>query len=264
MPRLADALLTTRGVVAFWVASAAAFVLMLCAISPGSTLQDALTAELLQGHLAGGYQLRNLPLYEWLLWTMQQVFGPGPLSYLLLRYSLIAAIGILFYVALRRTVADRRLAAALSLSLVLFFWFGWESHHSVAHSLALVAAALALWIASLAYAERRTAARALGLGLVIGTGLMAKWSFLLVVLSLGVGLALIPDTRRIYTDPRSLLVPVGACLPMLPSWCALRMSISVWSVPAPCLKGAACSSSARCREAWPSLWEFRWCSCPRF
>lgn len=54
MPRLADALLTTRGVVAFWVVSAAALVLMLCAVSPGSTLQDALTAELLQGHLAGG------------------------------------------------------------------------------------------------------------------------------------------------------------------------------------------------------------------
>jgi 4-amino-4-deoxy-L-arabinose transferase-like glycosyltransferase len=94
----------------------------------------------------------------------------------------------LFYVALRRTVADRRLAAAFSLSLVLFFWFGWESHHSVSHSLALSAAARAL---------------GLGLGLVIGIGLMAKWSFLLAVLSLGVGLAFIPDTR-IYTDLRSV------------------------------------------------------------
>jgi hypothetical protein len=53
MPRLADALLTTRGVVAFWVVSAAALVLMLCAVLPGSTLQDALTAELWQGHFAG-------------------------------------------------------------------------------------------------------------------------------------------------------------------------------------------------------------------
>jgi len=54
MPRLADALLTTRGVVAFLGRlAAAALVLMLCAVSPGSTLQDALTAELLQGHLAG-------------------------------------------------------------------------------------------------------------------------------------------------------------------------------------------------------------------
>jgi 4-amino-4-deoxy-L-arabinose transferase-like glycosyltransferase len=144
------------------------------------------------------------------------VFGSGPLSYLILRYSLIAAIGVLFYVALRRTVASARLAASFSLSLVLFFWFGWESHHSVSHTLALLAASLALWIASLAYAERRTGSRGLGLGLVIGLGLMAKWSFLLVLVSLGVALAFVPDTRRIYTDPRTLLVLAGACLPMLP------------------------------------------------
>ena len=45
---------------------------------------------------------------------------------------------------------------------------------------------------------------------------MAKWSFLLVVLSLGVALAITPATRRIYRDPRMLLVLVGAALPMLP------------------------------------------------
>ena len=109
---------------------------MLWAVSPGRTLQDALAAELLQGHLAGGYQLRNPPLYEWLLWAMQELVGSGPLSYLMLRYALIAATGILFYVALRRAVASQRLAAAFSLSLVLFYWFGWEIRHNFSHSLA--------------------------------------------------------------------------------------------------------------------------------
>ena len=182
----------------------------------GRTLQDALAAELLQGHLAGGYQLRNPPLYEWLLWGVQQLVGPGPLSYLILRYSLIALTGILFYVALLRTVASARLAAAFSLSLVLFFWFGWEIHQSVSHTLALLAAVLALFIASLAYAERPTAMRAFLLGLIIGLGLMAKWSFLLVLLSLGVALAVTPETRRIFREPRTLLVLAGAALPILP------------------------------------------------
>ena len=141
---------------------------------------------------------------------------PGPLSYLILRYSLIASTGILFTVALLRTVASARLAAAFSLSLVLFFWFGWEIHHSVSHTLALLAASLALFTAALAYAERPTAARAFGLGLIIGVGLMAKWSFLLVVLSLGLALAVPPETRRIYCEPRTLLVLAGAALPILP------------------------------------------------
>ena len=99
---------------------------------------------------------------------------------------------------------------------MLIYWFGWDIHHSVSHSLALLAASLALFISALAYTERSTAARALALGLIIGLGLMAKWSFLLVVLSLGAALALTAETRRIYRDPRTLLVLVGAVLPILP------------------------------------------------
>jgi 4-amino-4-deoxy-L-arabinose transferase-like glycosyltransferase len=210
-------MLTTRGVAAFWLLWSLAFVLlMLWAVLPGRTLQDALAAELLQGHLAGGYQLRNPPLYEWLLWAVQQLVGPGPLSYLILRYSLVALTGILFTLAVQRTVASARLAGAFSLSLVLFFWFGWEIHHSVSHTLALLAAVLALFIAALAYAERPTTGRALLLGLIAGIGLMAKWSFLIVLLSLGVALAVTRETRALYREPRTLLVLAGAVLPILP------------------------------------------------
>jgi hypothetical protein len=216
MSKLGGQMLTTRGVVAFWLLWSLAFVLMLWAVSPGRTLQDALAAELLQGHAAGGYQLRNPPLYEWLLWMVQQVVGPGPLSYLILRYTLIATTGILFYVALLRMVASARLAAAFSLSLVLLFWFGWEIHHSVSHTLALLASSLALFIAALAYAERPTPGGALVLGLIIGIGLMAKWSFLLVLLSLGAALAVTQETWSFYREPRTLLVLAGVVLPILP------------------------------------------------
>ena len=216
MPRFAGALLTMRGVTIFWLLWCAAFVLMLWAISPGRTLQDALAAELLQGHLAGGYQLRNPPLYEWLLWLLQLVLGPGPLSYLVLRYSLIASIGVLFHVAMLRTVASVRLASAFSLSLVLFYWFGWEAHHSVSHTLALLAGSLALWIAALAYARQPTSGRAFLVGLIVGTGVMAKWSFLLVLVSFALALALTKETRTIYRSTGTLAVFLGAALPILP------------------------------------------------
>ena len=209
-------LLTTRGVLCFWILSGFAYVPMLWILSPGRTLQDAEEAELMQRHLAGGYQLRDPPLYEWMLWTVQQIVGSGPLSYLILRYALIAAIGVLFFFAVSRTVANLRLAAAFSFSLVLFFWFGWEAHHSLAHSLVLLATTLALWIVGLAYAERSTAFRALGLGLIIGAGVLSKWTFALVVACFALALARLPTTRRLYRDPRSLLIPVSATLPVLP------------------------------------------------
>jgi hypothetical protein len=82
MPRLVSALLTPRGLVAFWLVFAAAFVVMLWLVSPGRTLQDALTAELLQRHLAGGYQLRN-PLSTngcFGLWSGSRTRAPSPTS----------------------------------------------------------------------------------------------------------------------------------------------------------------------------------------
>ena len=204
----------------------------------------------MQGHLAGGYQLRNPPLYEWLLWAVQQLFGPGPLSYLVLRYSLIAAIGILFYVALRRTVASERLAAAFSLSLVLFFWFGWEIHHSVSHTLALLAASLALWIASLAYAERRTAmprVRARPRHRLRPHGQME-----LPARAGEPRRGVRPRSRhashlcRSAHAARSRRRSVSPCCL---SCCGWRMPISVSSPAAPCRKGGACRSIGRYRES---------------
>jgi 4-amino-4-deoxy-L-arabinose transferase-like glycosyltransferase len=215
MSRFTSALLTMRGVITFWLLWCLAFVLMLWVISPGRTLQDALAAELLQGHLAGGYQLRNPPLYEWLLWLLQLVLGTGPLSYLVLRYCLIATIAILFYVALLRTVASVRLASAFSLSLVLFYWFGWEAHHSVSHTLVLLAGLLALWTATLAYVQQPTTGRAFLVGLIVGLGVMAKWSFLLLLVSFSLALALTKETRAIYRSTAILTVFFGAALPIL-------------------------------------------------
>ncbi len=211
-----QSLLTARGVVAFWLIYAASFLVLNLLLAPGRSLQDAIEAELLQGHLSGGYQLKNPPLYEWLLWTVQLVLGPGPLSYLVLRYALIATTGILFYLALLRTIPDQRLDAAFSISLVLFYWFGWESHHSVSHSLALLVALLAFWLVALAYIERPTAARALLLGLVIGLGIMAKWSFALFLVSFCIALAFDASDRRIFADRRSLLIPAAAAVPIIP------------------------------------------------
>ena len=215
MKTLAGQMLTTRGAAAFWLLWSLAFVLMLWAVSPGRTLQDALAAELLQGHLAGGYQLRNPPLYEWLLWGVQQAVGPGPLSYLILRYALIATTGILFYVALLRTVASPPSPPFPSRSCCSSGSAGRSIKASPTRSRCSPRCSRC-FIAALAYAERPTAARAFLLGLIIGLGLMAKWSFLLVLLSLAAALAITPETRRMYREPRTLLVLAGAALPILP------------------------------------------------
>ena len=189
-------MLSTPGVLCFWLLWAGLFVVVLLVVSPGASTQDAQEAEILQSQLAAGYQLRNPPLYDWLLWGVQQLVGSGHGSYLVVRYALIAATGILFYYAVLRVIAHREVAAAFSVSLVLFFWFGWETHGEVSHSLAVILLVLGLWLMALSYIERRSISRALGIGLVIGVGFLAKWSFFFVVLGLGIALCMDEKSRR--------------------------------------------------------------------
>jgi 4-amino-4-deoxy-L-arabinose transferase-like glycosyltransferase len=214
MRKLIDALLTTKGVVGFWLVSAAAY-----RDNVGCRPWPHPAGRAHCGDPARA-PCRRLPAAQpaalRLLCGLQQVVGSGPFSYILLRYALIAAAGILSYFGLMRTVASTRVAAAFSLSLMLFFWFGWEAHHSVSHSLAIIVAMLALWLAALSYVDRPSLAPAFGLGLIVGLDIMAKWSFLLVVISLGMALGLNRSTRRIFADPRSLMILAGALLPVLP------------------------------------------------
>jgi 4-amino-4-deoxy-L-arabinose transferase-like glycosyltransferase len=52
---------------------------------------------------------------------------------------------------------------------------------------------------------------------VIGVGFLAKWSFFFVVLGLGIALCMDEKSRRVFADPRSLIIPLVAGLVVLPS-----------------------------------------------
>jgi 4-amino-4-deoxy-L-arabinose transferase-like glycosyltransferase len=100
---------------------------------------------------------------------------------------------------------------------VLFYWFGWEAHAEVSHSLAVIVLLLALWLAALSYVERPSMSRALILGVVVGVGFLAKWSFFFVVLGLCTAFAMEKKSRWVFTDKRSLIIPIVAGLVILPS-----------------------------------------------
>jgi hypothetical protein len=101
----------------------------------------------------------------------------------------VALIGVLLFVAVARAGASERYAAAASLSLGFHYFFGWNHHHWGTHTLVLCIAALWSYIALLDFAARPGVRRAVLLGLALGLGLMAKFSFLLFLAGL-VGAAL--------------------------------------------------------------------------
>jgi hypothetical protein len=202
-----SALLSFRGVVGFWITYGVANAALRLAVSRTLTIDDARANELTQ-NFAFGYQIRQPPLYEWILWSVQQVLGPGQESHLFVRYALIALIGITTYGALRAATRSERWAAAASLSLVFTYPVGWTFHEWATQTLLLCAGCMMTVHAALNFLERPGARAAALLGGALAFGLYAKFSFPLMAGGLLLAALSLPEPRRRLVDWR-LLIALG-------------------------------------------------------
>lgn len=155
--------------------------------------------------LSLGYQLRQPPLYEWLLWLSQQALGTGIESHLVIRYSLIALLGIATFGAARAAMKDDRWAAAASLSLVFSYPVTWTFHEWATQTILLCVACMATLHAAIRFLERPGLREATYLGLAVALGAYSKFSYPLFLAGLGLAALSIPETRARLAD-RWLLV----------------------------------------------------------
>jgi 4-amino-4-deoxy-L-arabinose transferase-like glycosyltransferase len=199
-----DPILSARGVVVFWLLYAVVHGAVRLSGSDSLAIDDARAAETAQ-NFALGYQVRQPPLYEWLLLLVQQVLGAGPASFFFLRYLLIAAIGIATFAATRALTGEQRWSAAASLSLTMMYPVAWAFHDWGTHTLLLSIACIASLHAAVSFIRRPSLANAALLGLTIGLGLMAKFTYLLFLGGLLLAVASLPDTRGRLADRRLVL-----------------------------------------------------------
>jgi 4-amino-4-deoxy-L-arabinose transferase-like glycosyltransferase len=211
-----DRLSSPVAVAIYWVGFGVMFGAIQVLSSSTLTMDTAVTAETVQRQLAPAYQVRNPPLFDWMYFVVQAGFGDAILSHSLLRYSLIAAIGILHYAAFLQVGCNRRLAAAFSYSLIFFVWMASDVHYHFTHSLPLVAAGLATWICAIAYIDRPRVWLAALLGICVGLGIVAKWSFPLPLAGAAIAFALDSRARAAFAQWRSALIPVTAIIPIAP------------------------------------------------
>ena len=71
--------------------------LLLRALSTPVLGTDDMFENVLVQTLEPGYMLRQPPLYEWLLWSAQQVFGPTIWAALFVKYSLISIAALFLF-----------------------------------------------------------------------------------------------------------------------------------------------------------------------
>jgi len=215
--RRIDALLSARGVWLFWLTYSVCFAVIRYVASGNLSKDDARENELVQA-IALGYQTRQPPLFEWILWGVQQGVGTGIVSHLLVRYVAIVAIGLAAYAVARAITGDARWAAAASMSYAFTGFFGWVLHEWLTQSLLVSIACIVSLGAMLTFLHKPSTSRALVLGVAIGFGLMSKFNYLLYLGGLVLAVASRSETRARLADRRLLLscvVAAACCVPYL-------------------------------------------------
>lgn len=167
--------------------------------------QDDVTSNVLTQTLALGYVPRQPPLYEWLLWSVQQLTGPTLPSFLLIKYGLLTGTVAFLYLAATRIFRDWRFAVLAGLSPFLLFQFAWNLHEGVTHSMVLTCAVAASLWAFMRICEGQRVQDYLLFGLIVGLGLISKWGFAGFLLLLLIGVMLQPSLRARILAPRFLL-----------------------------------------------------------
>lgn len=207
------ALLSFRGMFTFWLVYGVAHAFLRLSITRTLTIDDARANELTQT-LSSGYQLRQPPIYEWLLWCVQQVIGAGIESHLFVRYSLIGLLGLATYGAVRAAVKDERWAAVASLSLAFAYPVAWTFHEWATQTIVLSIACMLTIHAAVRYLEAPGTRAAAFLGIALALGALSKFSYPLFLGGLFLAAVSLRETRAKLADPK-LLIAVAIALAAL-------------------------------------------------
>lgn len=174
---------------------------------------DAIESYMVQS-LELSYVPRNPPLYDWLLWGLQRIFGVGTLSFAVLRYTLLFACAMLVYRVARRMIADPRLQALATFSLSFIWVIGYHSHRILTHSNVMIVAIAGAFLTVMALSRHKSLGLYAGLGLWIAAGVLGKFGFVAFLGALLVACLLEPAYRKVILDPRLLVTVAVAAVPL--------------------------------------------------
>jgi lipopolysaccharide core galacturonosyltransferase RgtB len=184
-------------------------------LSPTLTIDDSREAMLAQT-LAWGYQARQPPLYNWLVWAAFRSVGAGVLGLTLVKYAVLAVAYAFVYASGRRILGEGRLPALAALSLLLMVPITWVVHEALTHSVAVLAAAAAAFYTLLRVEASGSRSAYVAFGAALAAGLLSKFSFALFAGALLVGALGVDRFRARLLHRRMLLAVATAALVVLP------------------------------------------------
>lgn len=178
---------------------------------------------------------RQPPLYNWVLWAVQQVIGPRIEGFLLIKYAALIATAGFLYATAHRATGDRLWAMLTVESLALIYQISWRFHEGFTHEVgAMVTVAATTWALLRASDLGRVRDFAV-LGIASGLGALTEPAFTVYLLALLIATSLQPAIRsRIFSLPLlvSLLIALAIASPYL-LWLVIdQRRLAALAVPA--------------------------------
>lgn len=168
--------------------------------------------------LQAGYAYEQPPLYTWLVWVSQQLFGPSVMAVAAVRYALVFLIHLFAYLAGRRLLRDARLQLACGLSPMLLYPLVWRLHEADTQGVLSSVLVLAATWSLLRIVQERRLADHLAFGLILGLGVLASGYFGIAAATLLLAALCQASSRRaLFRWPLlpALALALLVCLPTL-------------------------------------------------
>ena len=181
--RPADRLLTGGRVLAVVACYLAVLLALRLLLFPGASEDDAEQMFFAQAW-AWGYKANQPPLYTWFVRAAETVLGPSRAAVSGVKFALLFALSAFVGLAARRVVGDARLSALAAVSVFGLYFIAWESVMNYSHSVLLAAVVAATLHALLRLEDRDRIADYAWLGIVVATGVLAKYNYPLYLVPL--------------------------------------------------------------------------------
>jgi 4-amino-4-deoxy-L-arabinose transferase-like glycosyltransferase len=165
---------------------------------------------------AWGYDLRNPPLYTWLVIASQQVFGVTIHSVAFVKFTAMFGMYLFLRQGALGVLGEGRLAAIAALSPLALYLIAWDSVMNYSQTVLVAAMVPATFCALMRLDAKPTLASYAILGLAVGIGLLSKYTYALFILSLLAAGMMDGGLRARLVSAKALLALALAALIVLP------------------------------------------------
>ena len=171
---------------------------------PG-TLNDDAEQLLFSQVFRWGYGVNNPPLYTWMVIAIQQIIGVENWSVSIIKFTAYFLIFHFMYLLGLRVLKDHQLVILCALSPFFLYYIAWDSIMTYSHSILVTVFILATLVSLIRTFDHMDVTSYGLFGLLLGFGLLSKYTYVIFFLSLILTTITFPAFRKIIINTKFLI-----------------------------------------------------------